>query len=506
DLDGFAIAHGIAGALFVTVLGNLIDAGRLIRTIADDSWSSTPFFEWFWTATRAIPHLASEAAPISEFPFFTFLYGDLHAHAMSLPFTVLVLALVLSALLPASPPGPPASASVRLGMLALALGALFPLNAWDYPTYSAIVVAGLLFGGWLRRGQGESLLRVGAMAAMQAVTVVAASRLLFWPFFERYGQAYGSFRLWHGSHTSVAAYLAIHGLFLFLISSTVAWVAAARATAVRRDHRGVAALGFAGLLAATGLLLTVLVEFVVLAGDIGRMNTVFKFYLQAWVLLSMGAATGTAVILDGWRLLCARPAWMDAAGAVWVGLACALVAAAASYPVLATRARWHDRFPSDAGFTLDGEAFMRTATHTEAGTTFALAPDLDAIRWLRSTVSGTPVIAEALLPEYRWGARISSHTGLPTILGWRVHETQQRALLPQEVISRRADDVAALYGTTDIETARAVLARYHVELVYVGPLERLLYPADGLAKFQRHPSVWQPVYDRNGVVIYRVTS
>ncbi|MCC7242873.1 MAG: glycosyltransferase family 39 protein [Acidobacteria bacterium] len=504
---GFAFLGGMAGVLFVAVLGNLVEVRLLTRTLWEGRWSQVPLSEWFWTATRAIPSPANEAGPITEFPFFTFLYGDLHAHAMGLPFTILVLALVVCLVLPPSSPdaADPTSPSARFWLLALALGALFPMNAWDYPTYASIVAAGVLYGRWLHSEPKQPLATLAGRAVLQVVAVLAVGRVLFWPFFARYGQAYGAFEGWNGSGTSVSAYLLIHGLFLFLIGSAVVWLAASRGSAVRKSKTAAAAIGLAGILGATGVLLTVVVEIIVMAGDVGRMNTVFKFYLQVWVLLSIAAATGLALIVgDWWYRPRSRSAWTDAAGSVWIGIVGWLVVSSAVYPVVATWARWRDRFASEAGFTLDGEAFMRTAVHVESETMFPLAPDLDAIDWLRSTIDGTPVIAEAHMPEYHWGSRISVHTGLPTILGWRYHETQQRALLPADVVARRARDVDELYRTTDTASAMAILSRYHVEYVYVGPLERILYPEEGLAKFGGNLSVWVPVYNRDDVVIYRV--
>jgi uncharacterized membrane protein len=199
-----------------------------------------------------------------------------------------------------------------------------------------------------------------------------------------------------------------------------------------------------------------------------------------------------------------RPPGRVALASAWVGLLGWLAAGSAMYPVLATWARWQDRFASDAGFTLNGQAFMRTAVHTESGTAFPLRPDLEAIGWLRANVAGTPVIAEAHMPEYHWGSRVSIHTGLPTIVGWRHHQTQQRAMLPADVVTRRVRDVGALYTTPDAAAALAIVDRYRVEYVYVGPLERILYPADGIAKFAADTRHWRPVYERGDVRIYQV--
>jgi uncharacterized membrane protein len=224
------------------------------------------------------------------------------------------------------------------------------------------------------------------------------------------------------------------------------------------------------------------------------MNTVFKFYFQVWVLWGISAAVLWPGLSGRSRL--PRLVWF--AGFV------ALFAASLSYPLLATPARWRDRFDTGVGFTLDGQAYMRTATHTEMQASFPLAPDLDAIRWLQATVEGTPVIVEAQTPEYRWGARISTNTGLPTILGWAWHETQQRAVLPPATIARRAADVAAIYTNTDMDAVGRILDRYHAEYIYLGALERIYYPGPGLEKFDADGPRWRQVYSRGGVRILRV--
>lgn len=90
------------------------------------------------------------------------------------------------------------------------------------------------------------------------------------------------------------------------------------------------------------------------------------------------------------------------------------------------------------------------------------------------------MIAEAPLGYYREGGlRISSYTGLPTIVG--AHEREQR---PSGEVSSREDDAVALYQTTDVKRLLGILRRYRVRYIYVGQLERNAYPGPGLAKFE----------------------
>ena len=54
--------------------------------------------DWYWIPSRAIP-APNDVEPITEFPFFTFLYADLHAHMIALPITILVLGWIMGTIL-----------------------------------------------------------------------------------------------------------------------------------------------------------------------------------------------------------------------------------------------------------------------------------------------------------------------------------------------------------------------------------------------------------------------
>jgi uncharacterized membrane protein len=97
------------------------------------------------------------------------------------------------------------------------------------------------------------------------------------------------------------------------------------------------------------------------------------------------------------------------------------------------------------------------------------------------------------------------YTGLPTVLGWDWHQSQQRWAF-RDAVEARKRDVERLYAGTDVTETRNLLARYGVSYVYVGRLERLYYPPAGIAKFEalRQSGALSVVYTNPDVTLYRV--
>ena len=527
---------------FETRVPGLVGAAKLLDGLSDAAAQGLVTAnhpeKWYWNATRLIPHPPTEPGPINEFPLFTFLFADLHAHLMALPFTLLVLAFAVSIVragflrMAPAPFARPSSAlrsgpaarlralpwreAVFLCALSLALGALWVLNTWDWPAYTAVAGLALACREYPRRsedgkqrGLDWGLGLIGAVAWRWAL-IAALGYVFFLPFHRHYAGSYGGFTWWQGSRTPLGAYLTMHGFFLFLIGTylvlelargyghnalvrrlrmdlrtifrphdfsrrrhlntllvrpTPGYVVALRSSALAPVvaillffGAGVVAalvfllLALAVLLAlsprpapkrqftlgimALGLALTLVPETIVLAGDVGRMNTVFKFYLQVWVLWSVAAAAvfpWLAAALSRMRRL--RWAWWPAFALLLAG--CLL------YPLLAVPTRTTDRFAGSTAHTLDGTAYMQTAVYHDRDQDIPLDSDRQAMAWLQEHVRGTPVIVEANTPLYHWGGRVANNTGLPSVVGWDWHERQQRAVLPPEVVDsrlpRRAD-------------------------------------------------------------------
>jgi uncharacterized membrane protein len=235
-------------------------------------------------------------------------------------------------------------------------------------------------------------------------------------------------------------------------------------------RRGMPALKRAVLvMIAAALSLTFMVEVIRLEGDIGRMNTVFKFYLQVWTLFALSAAAAFTWVLADSAL------WSARLRNTWMTLAFIFAFSAALYPILASSAKIRDRMSTDAPHTLDGAAYMPYSVRYELGQAIPLAEDYAAIRWMQDHVQGSPVIVEANLPPYQWGSRFTIYTGLPGVLGWDWHQRQQRLDAGDAQITQRENEISDFYLTLSRSEALAFLVGYDVRYVVVGRLERVEY-------------------------------
>jgi YYY domain-containing protein len=524
---------------------------------------------WFWNASRVIPDTINEF----PFFTFTYADLHAHMIALPITLLGLAIAVAIVRLrdanLPAARHEPsPWRISVPdltlILLLGFVVGTLRATNTWDFPTY--VLVAFMAFGV-LEVGRRLvvrfpdavhdrlAFLFRGAIAILwrTAILVFVAS-LLFYPYTRYYATAYAGLQRYREATTKLPDFLTVWGFFLvlvaiYLISELVqqmrdgstppwiramlpaivvavillvgaGWVLKARVWLIALPLAALALTLSCGrdlpssrrfllLLIGLALAVTMGVEVVRQKDDIGRMNTVFKFYLQAWVLFGVTSAVGLASWIP--RSLSWRPGWRRFALAASLILFLAVML----YPPLAARAKVRDRFSAEASpHTLDGTAYMDRAEYFDNNRDMKLADDKAAILWMLANVQGSPVILEGVTPGYRWGNRYSIYTGLPAVQGWDWHQKQQRSVVPSTVIDRRLAHVAEMYNTVDLARARKLLDYYEVEYIIVGELERAYYTPEGLAKFDTlvdqgylelvYPGAGAPGSESGTAGIYRV--
>jgi YYY domain-containing protein len=523
---------------------------------------------WFWGPSRVLAETPGvEGSAITEMPFFTFIYGDLHAHMIAMPLQLLALGFIANeVLLAGSDTRRRGARSLALALGGAAVGMLRATNTWDWITYMILGAAGLSFAVWLSlRANRTPIVSRAALLAFVGVVggFLLASFIAVFPYTSWFVTTYSSVRPWTDGKTPLWAYFIIHGLFLFLITSllvwdTVRWLRGVLVRSLRGTLALVLALGIVVVtllaaslvLAAVGYQVTLLalpllvwvaalffrtgqtrpmqcvlafaglalgltlgVEYVVLDGDIGRQNTVFKFYMQVWLLFSVCGGVAFALL---WRSL---ERWKPGLRTVWTFALVVLVAIASLFPIMATQGKRVFRMEPDMPFTIDGMAFMRYGqVHEGDSQNIAADPtllpipleeDYAMIRWLQDNVTGTPTIIEGLADDtqYRWNSRIAIYTGLPAVVGWNFHQRQQRTPDPLgRMVEMRNANVNAFYETASISTAWEMLRWYDVTFVIVGRYERAYANPAGIAKFARMAELGllEPVFTQGQSTIYRV--
>jgi YYY domain-containing protein len=503
---GVGLAAG-AGAVFA---GNL--AGAL------DAWNA-PFAADFdyWHASRVIG--PENFKTINEFPFFTFFHADLHPHLLAFPFFIAAFVIAHRWVEAGNEKGSSAWPSMLL--VALVAGTARSANFWNLPAMAILLVV----SGAFRPTRGQRLPRIGPgiLGGLTGAAVLVASWLLFYPYtssFQLQSNGLGRATMFSG----LIEFAGVWGI-LFAVCAVGLWPRTGDDSeeARRRRDLGVVIAAAAALVAGLALQMPamtivlflallamraawkslhadgddgagVFAAFLLLLGlgmiggcelvyfkdsygaDLQRMNTIFKFYHQAWPLVAIGGA-----VFAG-RALAAGSGRHRATRAVLT--VCALAAALWPLNVAVSRFRQKDR-----PLSLDARGPLASRN----------AGDAAVIDWLLRNARVGSVVLEASGDPYSEFARMASHTGIPTVLGWANHEGLWRSNDPD--VATRLAEIKLFYTTPNPLVARQVLARYGVTHVVVGDMERGLY--GGAAGVQTFPFL-APVFHSGGTTIYSV--
>ncbi|MDP3721341.1 MAG: DUF2298 domain-containing protein, partial [Anaerolineaceae bacterium] len=233
---------------------------------------------------------------------------------------------------------------------------------------------------------------------------------------------------------------------------------------------------FIAILLLIGIALTVFPEFFYLRDQFGsRMNTIFKFYFQAWILWGIVAAYASVELfsrLKGFK------------SALFLIVMSITIIGGLAYPVVMLGNKTNNFKP--VVFTLDGNDYLARNN----------ADDYAAMQWISQQPLG--IVVEAVGGSYSDFARVSTRTGMPTVLGWPGHEGQWRGGYTE--VGSRETDIKTIYTSTDWILVSSLIERYNIRYIYFGPLEVSTYKADGALFAVNLPLVYQ----NNGVSIYEV--
>jgi len=439
-----------------------------------------------WDSTRTI------ANTINEYPLFSFIWGDVHAHVVSIFNQVFLIFLLLFAYKRWESLDSRGKWLICI-LSALSLGSMPLINTWDVLIYAPVT---LLFGLLILWRNRTALHEVTSWLYLCVVPPLAI--LYYLPFYLELKTNTGGIGIVHASlSSSVPEFLLVNGLFIAIFLAVLhreiirrpilllavvpfiltGYLAAAVAVVplvyllVRKEQ------DFCSILAMVGLSILILCELVYLKDNMGdtyfRMNTVFKFYLPAWLMLGISSFQMVAQKAADWKKI---PVFSFRESAViTITVVCILFA----LPIV---------IQYNAGYgtgTLDGLAYL-SATHPG---------DAGGVAYLRA-LPGTERIVEAEGGDYTYYSRISSFTGIPAIIGMPFHEFMWRGDDTGWVSSRKAD-IQDIYEQPD--QTIPLMKKYNATMLYVGDAERERYnvslPSDGLEK----------VYSADNTQIYRLT-
>ncbi|TAH75141.1 MAG: hypothetical protein EWM47_00245 [Anaerolineaceae bacterium] len=475
----------IAGNMHYPIYGLIIPFFKNLTSEVKSSYSY-----WFPDATRYIGYSPeTNDKTIHEFPAYSFILGDLHAHVVNILFVVTVLAILLSWLYGQADRYRDTKTikeevfNPQIIMLGFFIGLFHTTNFWDYPIYFVVSGAIILFSNMIVYGFKR---KAYLLTGIQGIFIFLLSQLFALPFKLQFDQISASARLVE-NHTPFYQYMVLWGLPIFTVSAFLIitindYVAKMKTkrkkkklkSKLRRVGRLLASymdsLSATDLyvitigLCAMGLVLLPEIVYVkdIYSGDYKRANTMFKLTYQAFIMF--GICFGYIYI----RLL---PYGKGIVRRIIIGISLFTFCLTLLYPTNAVKSWYGNIFDKKGYEGIDATLFMKED----------FKDDYLATKWLIENVSGTPVVLEANGYSYTDYQRVSVITGLPTVLGWYTHEqlwksgpdTTDDTVSSQ--LNDRGSDIETIYTSDDISLVKELIDKYEISYIYVGQLEEEKY-------------------------------
>ena len=464
---------GLVGGTAVSIAGNMhyVIYGQIIPLYQKLTGAENVDGYWFPDATRYIgynPDVPDKT--IHEFPCYSFVLGDLHAHVVNIMFVLLMLGGLYAWMYRMRTETPLDAGkkfwqkeilSPYLLLAGFLLGMYQWTNYWDFVIYFVVAGGVMLFANIIRF-EGR-IKRILAVTIVQAAVLLVVSKLVIVPFtiqFETMAQGVGIAR----NHSRFYQLMVLWGLPIFLVlvflfslmwekrkdresRSLYKWM---RDTAIPDLFAVITGLCAIGL---------VIIPELVYVKDIygegySRANTMFKLTYQSYIMfgITMGYVIFRLLVVSRQKV------WKVLAG---VGL----------FFLIWTVGYFGNSVTSWFGQVWDPSQYKGLDATRYLETDFA--EDAAAIRWLKENIEDSPVVLEANGDSYTGYERVSASTGLPTVLGWYVHEWLWRNDVGD--LNRKSADIESIYTSQDSQEVRRLLEQYGVSYIFVGSTEREKY-------------------------------
>ena len=441
---------------------------------------------WFPSSTRYIGHNPlTDDQCIHEFPSYSFVLGDLHAHVVNVMFVLCFVGILYAWLRKRNiekvklvsaqkgrsteigqTPKEPDTISGKIKaivsdpyiwMLGLLLGIFQFTNYWDFVIYFTVGVIGIVL---ITLRCEKKLMLVSMLFKAVLMTVVALAAAM--PFNSTFKKMIHGFALCE-NHSAFYQMVILWGLpVCAVIMLLIFCIRRSRIAAVKTGEGFVSNITLSDMAAllfgicAIGL---ILIPELVYARDIyengyARSNTMFKLTYQAFILFGMAMPYAIVRVLRDAKKLTAK---------IVAGVLLFLLILTFGYFPYAVNCWYGNVFDTSGYKGLDATAFLEDEFSDDAG----------AIRWLNENVEGNPVVLEAPGDSYSDYERVSAMTGLPTVVGWYVHEWLWRD--DPADLNQKIADVETIYTSGDAAEVSELIKEYDVSYIFIGSCEKEKY-------------------------------
>jgi uncharacterized membrane protein len=453
------------------------------------SISNFPNSYWYPSATRFIYHT------IHEFPSYSFVVADLHGHVLDIPVVLLMIAVLLVLIVNKKISYP------ILILQSFLLAIAYMTNAWDgliYLALSFIFIFYIIFIN-LRGNKSKNRIIEFSLNIIKSFVILFSAFFIFTFIFNKNFSPFASgiglncspnllikfqklgpliFEKDYCQITPFWQLLILYGFFIFILIYFLIFI--------RKRQKNMSDY-FVLIISLFSVFLIIAPEVIYLK-DIYtghfRANTMFKLAYQAFIMFSISSVYILIRIISeiryDFKKLSSRIFYITFIIGSFILLFFICI-----YPYFSIPSGYANL---NNRKSLDGIKYLQTIK----------PEDYNAINWINQNIKGQPVILEAQGDSYTDFARISANTGLPTILGWTVHEWLWRG--SYDLPASRFDDISKLYESKDLKQTKNIIDKYNISYIYIGGMENEKYKISE----EKFLILGKLIYSKNGTKIFKI--